>query len=506
MQFKTVSGNRYYYSEKQGEFILCHPVLFYLIHQKISGNEVEDWVASVPPKGVYLDGKLYSKKDVNYYYKKFQLLLLGGYFEKQDNNHLIEWRIRPEDAEASIASTDQLLFETTDRCNMKCVYCGYGQLYENYDPRDGKDMDFTLAKKLIDFLFNYWKADDARHYNKVLHIGFYGGEPLLNFGLIQDIVNYLEELPSIEHIRFTYGMTTNGLLLDKFIDFIVEKDMDLLVSLDGDRAANDFRILANGEPSFDYIMKNLELIRNRFPDFFEKNISFNAVVHSKNSITGLYSFFKSHFNKIPRIAALNPDGLKESKRKLFEKLFYDINKSLESFEMDGTKQWDHPLYPSIPRVKELMRALLKFNGHSYHNYNDLIFPGNTRKKIPTSTCLPFSRKIYLTVNGKLLPCERIGHQYNLGMADNKQVSLDFEEIAKKYNRIFDNVSRQCSGCAHIRNCEECIFSWGSKSFDNGRCPVFKESSRLAGYLSDQISFLEERTALLSKMLKEIDIS
>ena len=134
MQFKTVSGNRYYYSEKQGEFILCHPVLFYLIHQKIFGNEVEDWVASVPPKGVYLDGKLYSKKDVNYYYKKFQLLLLGGYFEKQDNNHLIEWRIRPEDAEASIASTDQLTKgKSWLRCRKDVKSCK-SCIYQNFCP------------------------------------------------------------------------------------------------------------------------------------------------------------------------------------------------------------------------------------------------------------------------------------------------------------------------------------------------------------------------------------
>ena len=53
--------------------------------------------------------------------------------------------------------------------------------------------------------------------------GFYGGEPLLNMNLIKQIIEYIDSLPKIENTYFIYNMTTNALLLDKYMNFIVEK-------------------------------------------------------------------------------------------------------------------------------------------------------------------------------------------------------------------------------------------------------------------------------------------
>ena len=50
------------------------------------------------------------------------------------------------------------------------------------------------------------------------------------------------------------------------------------------------------------------------------------------------------------------------------------------------------------------------------DYNELLYKEMTKEEefLPTGTCIPFSRKLFVTVNGKILPCERIGHNNFLG--------------------------------------------------------------------------------------------
>jgi uncharacterized protein len=79
-----------------------------------------------------------------------------------------------------------------------------------------------------------------------LTIGFYGGEPLLNFETIKRIVSYAKEL--YQNWSLTFTMTTNATLLDQqMIDYIIEKDFLIYVSLDGPRENHDSkRLQVNG--------------------------------------------------------------------------------------------------------------------------------------------------------------------------------------------------------------------------------------------------------------------
>jgi uncharacterized protein len=135
------------------------------------------------------------------------------------------------------ANTSQLLFETTNACNLKCEYCAYGELYNNYGTRERDFLTFPKAKNLIDFYINL--SSLLKSHNKKLSIGFYGGEPLLNFKLIQEVIDYVDNI--IPDCKFS--MTTNGTLLNKYIDYIVEKKFNLLISLDGNFKNNSFRVL-----------------------------------------------------------------------------------------------------------------------------------------------------------------------------------------------------------------------------------------------------------------------
>jgi uncharacterized protein len=77
---------------------------------------------------------------------------------------------------------------------------------------------------------------------------------------------------------------------------------------------------------------------------------------------------------------------------------------------------------------------------------------------PTGTCLPLQRRIYMTVNGKILPCEKVGHNFSLGHVENGIVKINYEGIAKKINAMYEQIYNQyCSDCNLVTNCSTCMF-------------------------------------------------
>ena len=91
-------------------------------------------------------------------------------------------------------------------------------------------------------------------------------------------------------------MTTNGVLLNKHMDFLVKHNFEVMISLDGGKHNNSYRVFHNGKSSFEVIIKNLNLLKSTYPDFFEK-VAYNAVLHNRNSVTEVYNYFKKKLVK-----------------------------------------------------------------------------------------------------------------------------------------------------------------------------------------------------------------
>ena len=127
-------------------------------------------------------------------------------------------KISPMEIEYNLMNLKQLIFEVTDACNLRCKYCGYADLYEGYDQRENLKFPFQKAKLIIDYLYEYWKKQYCADVNNPISISFYGGEPLLNVPFIKQVIDYLESLNPIGK-KFHYNMTTNAMLLDKYMEF-----------------------------------------------------------------------------------------------------------------------------------------------------------------------------------------------------------------------------------------------------------------------------------------------
>ena len=104
-----------------------------------------------------------------------------------------------------------------------------------------------------------------------------------------------------------------------------------------------------------------------------------------------------------------------------------------------------------------------YSEYFFSDYNELLYLSNTSKsKPPTGTCLPFTKKIFISAYGKIFPCERIGFTYSLGKIQNGVVELDYQNVADKYNSYYSRISPVCSKCRDYRGCLNCFLiqvSW-----------------------------------------------
>ena len=140
-----------------------------------------------------------------------------------------------------LVNLKQITFEVTDACNLRCLYCAYGEYYNFYKERKSQFMPVSFAKNIVDYLVNIWTNNASSSSSRDVMISFYGGEPLLNMPFIKQVVEYVERI-KVENLNFKFSMTTNSILLDKYVDYLVCKKFDLLISLDGDEFAHSYRV------------------------------------------------------------------------------------------------------------------------------------------------------------------------------------------------------------------------------------------------------------------------
>ncbi|MDR2047517.1 MAG: thioether cross-link-forming SCIFF peptide maturase [Clostridiales bacterium] len=127
--------------------------------------------------------------------------------------------------------------------------CGYGGKSDKY-------MSLDAAKAAVDFLI---RMSGGR---RNLEIDFFGGEPLMNLGVVKETVKYAEERCAKYGKNINFTMTTNGLLLPAAVDFLNEKMENVVISIDGRPSVHDrLRKTAGGAGSFGAVIKNAKEFR-----------------------------------------------------------------------------------------------------------------------------------------------------------------------------------------------------------------------------------------------------
>ena len=132
-----------------------------------------------------------------------------------------------------------------------CRYC-FAEEGEYHGKREL--MSYEVGKAALDFLI----ANSANRRN--LEVDFFGGEPLLNFQVVKDLVAYGREQEKLHDKRFRFTLTTNGVLLDEEVMEFANREMtNVVLSIDGRREVHDrMRPFPKGAGSYDLVLPKFQ--------------------------------------------------------------------------------------------------------------------------------------------------------------------------------------------------------------------------------------------------------
>ena len=202
------------------------------------------------PEAVIDALKQYSEEDIKSAYEEIYSLYKDGLLFSEDGYEPFAEMMGP-------APIKSMCLNIAHDCNLRCGYCfasqgdfGHGR----------KLMTFETGKKAIDFLL---ENSGTRHN---LELDFFGGEPLMNFEVVKQIVEYARSKEKEYNKNFRFTITTNGLLLnDSNIEYINKEMSNVVLSLDGRKEINDkLRFRADKTGCYDSIVpKYQKLVETR---------------------------------------------------------------------------------------------------------------------------------------------------------------------------------------------------------------------------------------------------
>lgn len=144
-----------------------------------------------------------------------------------------------------------LCLHVAHTCNLNCAYCFASQgKYQG----DRALMSFEVGKQALDFLVEH--SGTRRN----LEVDFFGGEPLMNWEVVKQLVEYARSIEKEKNKNFRFTLTTNGVLIDDdVIDFANREMSNVVLSLDGRKEINDLtRVDYAGNGSYDRIVPKFQ--------------------------------------------------------------------------------------------------------------------------------------------------------------------------------------------------------------------------------------------------------
>ncbi len=315
-----------------------------------------------------------------------------------------------------------LCLHVAHTCNLNCEYC-----FASQGKYHGERALMTLevGKRALDFLVE--NSGTRRN----LEVDFFGGEPLMNWEVVKDIVRYGRELEKTHNKKFRFTLTTNGVLLDDdVIDFANKEMHNVVLSLDGRREIHDhLRKTVNGKGSYDTIVP-------KFQHFVEKRT--NPI--DPDAFTGYYMRGTFTHN--------NPDFTKD--------VFHMADLGFTELSMEpvvckpddpyALTEDDLPVVYEQYEIlaKEMLKREKEGRGFTFYHYMiDLEGGPCIYKRI--SGCGSGTEYMAVTPWGELFPCHQFvgDEKYSLGNiydgVKNKEIQQEFK-LCNAYAR------KECGDC------------------------------------------------------------
>lgn len=343
---------------------------------------------------------------------------------------------------------EKITLQVTQSCNLRCKYCIYSEdINMHQRSHSTKKMSWDVAKKSIEFLRDH-SIDSER-----VNIGFYGGEPLLCFPLIKKAIIYAKEIFAGKIL--TFAITTNGTLLNsEIIEFFAQEDVHLTISLDGPKSIHDKnRVFADGRGSFDTVIRNLERIRQRFPEYARKT-AFSMVMDPANDydcINEVVTTFNDMNDCLFLASMVELDGNTPSIRSEAYSWKWSYQDFLALLSIFGR-------YPTS-KVSALNRRLIGISAGNIREYQQ-ISPLQAIDA-PSGPCIPGQLRLFISAEGKFYPCERVSENSVATCIGSLDSGFNVRRAEEMLN-IGRISSEKCKQCWCFRYCTAC-----AKCADNG---------------------------------------
>ena len=331
----------------------------------------------------------------------------------------------------------QLTLELTERCNFRCQYCAFAN--DQQRNRQPGQMAIGTAQKAIDLFLEHSGAASRRT------LSFWGGEPLLAFPLMRDIVIDVNKRARDKPV--TYAFTTNAsLITDSIATFLATNRFELLVSLDGPKHIHDkYRQRASGRGTFDDTVAGLRRLRSADAKFYE-GVRFNCVIARDTSVSELLNFFDTdelvrghHVSFSPANpaglatttwVAQHFGGLAHGQMQDARTAFVTSRSQSSSRRSAGAELFARRLQTIALRPRTPLTDTVQPNG----------------------CCVPLLRRIVVSVDGDVYMCERAPYRNRLG---NVNSGFDFEQPINVVREYVARSLPECSQCWAMRLCTAC---------------------------------------------------
>lgn len=346
----------------------------------------------------------------------------------------------------------KITLQVTQNCNFRCAYCIYSEQKNPLQRKhSNKKMSWETARTGIDFLIAHSSAKDS------VNIGFYGGEPLLEFQLVKKCIEYCNSITESKEI--TYSITTNGTLLnDEKIEFFAMYNVPLLISLDGPSQIHNKqrRYKSDGSGSFDTIWNNLMRIKEKYPEYYQ-SIRFNCVVNPQNNLKNLDDFFT--YNDTIKNNSVIFSTLNEA---------YSNTRHLPSKDYYHTKEYElfkTFLWKMGYMKEEYISAIAKRDYSTYKTKFDKLKRARPFgiEGYPGGPCIPGTTRLFIDIDGNFFPCERVSELSSIMNIGNLEEGFKTDHIRRLLN-VAQTTEEECKDCWAQRHCNACLVM--SDNIDN----------------------------------------
>ena len=308
-----------------------------------------------------------------------------------------------------------LCLHVAHTCNLNCEYCFASQgKYHG----DRALMTFEVGKQAFDFLI---KNSGTR---RNLEVDFFGGEPLMNFDVVKQLVAYARSVEKQYNKNFRFTLTTNGMLIDDDVIEFANKEMsNVVLSLDGRKSVHDkFRVDYAGNGSYDKIVpKFKKLVEARGgKDYYMRGTFTHNNVDFLNDILHMADLGFTELSMEPVVCPPgDPYALTEE----------DLPKVKEQYEL---------------LAKEMIKRKKEGRGFTFYHYMLDLKNGPCIYKRITG-CGSGTEYMAVTPWGELYPCHQFvgDEKYSLGNVWDGVTNLDAQEEFRYCNAY---ARKECKDC------------------------------------------------------------